>query len=86
MNAWLLHTPDKTDANGPRRTLHLTPSSAANHHLPEVPSAAQIQTEGLELVAMQALLLRKVEELTLHLIQLQKENAALSARVRKLEH
>lgn len=58
----------------------------ANHHLPETPSSEQIQTEGVELVAMEALLLKKVEELTLHLIRMQKENAALSERVRKLEH
>lgn len=58
---------------------------AANHHLPDVPSAAQVQTEGLELTAMNAVLLQKVEELTLHLIELAKANQALTARVAQLE-
>jgi hypothetical protein len=58
----------------------------ANHHLPDMPSAAEVQTEGVELVTMQALLLKKVEELTLHLIQMEKEKQALEARVQKLEH
>lgn len=58
----------------------------ANHHLPDVPSAAQVQAEGIELAGMEAVLLKKVEELTLHLIQLQKDNAALSERMHKLEH
>lgn len=59
---------------------------AANQHLPEVPSAAQVQAEGVEVVALEALLLKKVEELTLYLIQLEKANAALAERVRVLEH
>lgn len=58
----------------------------ANGHLPEVPSTAQVRAEGIELAAMSAVLLKKVEELTLYLIQVQKENAALQARVQKLEH
>lgn len=37
----------------------------ANRHLPEAPSAAQVRTEGVEVVALEALLLKKVEELTL---------------------
>ncbi|SFC82802.1 hypothetical protein SAMN05421747_13214 [Parapedobacter composti] len=41
-------------------------------HLPEIPSAADIQRDGLDLAAMNLLLLKKVEELTLHLIE--KEN------------
>ncbi|GAA3931834.1 hypothetical protein GCM10022406_16110 [Hymenobacter algoricola] len=57
-----------------------------NSHLPEIPSAATIQREELDLNTMDALLLKKVEELTLYLIALQKENAALQARVTKLEH
>jgi len=58
----------------------------ANQHLPDVPSAAEVQAEGIELASMQALLLRKVEELTLHLIALKRENDALQVRVRKLEN
>jgi len=52
----------------------------AHHHLPDVPSAEQVTRDGLDLVRMDALLLQKVEELTLHLIALQKENAALQTQ------
>lgn len=41
-------------------------------HLPEVPSAAEVKREGLDLAEMNLLLLKKVEELTLHLFELQK--------------
>jgi len=43
-----------------------------NHHLPEVPSAAEMQEEGLELGKMNMLLLQKIEEMTLHQIELNK--------------
>ncbi|MEQ8575804.1 MAG: cell surface protein, partial [Fulvivirga sp.] len=49
----------------------------ANKHLPEVPSAAQMKEEGVNIVQMQMLLLKKVEELTLHVIDLKKENSLL---------
>ena len=39
-------------------------------HLPDVPAAAQIKKDGLDLGENQAVLLRKVEELTLYVIQL----------------
>lgn len=42
----------------------------ANKHLPEIPSAKQIQAEGLDLAEMNLLLLKKMEEMTLHMIQL----------------
>ncbi|MDW3193124.1 MAG: hypothetical protein R8G66_12200 [Cytophagales bacterium] len=45
----------------------------ANKHLPEVPSAAEMAEEGLALKEMNILLLQKVEELTLHLIRMEKE-------------
>ncbi|WP_425097935.1 hypothetical protein [Tropicibacter sp. S64] len=37
-----------------------------NGHLPEVPSAAEIRAEGLDMTGMQMTLLQKVEELTLY--------------------
>jgi hypothetical protein len=45
-----------------------------NKHLPEVPSAKEMEAEGLNLKEMNLLLLKKVEELTLHLIEMKKEN------------
>ena len=58
----------------------------ANRHLPEMPSAAAVQANGLDLGQMDALLLKKIEELTLYLIALTKENEALKERVSKLEN
>jgi hypothetical protein len=49
----------------------------ANKHLPEVPSAKQMGEEGLNLKEMNLLLLKKVEELTLHLIALDKKNSQI---------
>jgi|SRR5690606_24564721 len=46
-------------------------------HLPEVPSAAEIQEKGLDLAAMNLLLLKKIEELTLLLIEQDKQIQAL---------
>lgn len=43
-------------------------------HLPDVPSAKEVQEKGMLLGEMNALLLRKIEELTLHVIALKKEN------------
>ena len=46
----------------------------ANNHLPDVPSAADIEKEGgFNLEEMNTLLLQKVEELTLYVIELQKQ-------------
>lgn len=57
----------------------------ANKHLPGVPSAAEIAKNGMSVSEMSNLFLEKIEELTLHMIQLQKENEALKAKVEALE-
>lgn len=44
----------------------------ANKHLPEIPSANEMAANGLNLKEMNLLLLKKVEELTLHLIETKK--------------
>ena len=44
-----------------------------NKHLPDIPSAAEVTEEGIDLGGNQALLLRKIEELTLYIIGQQKE-------------
>jgi len=61
-----------------------------NQHLPEVPSAKEVTANGIEVGANQALLLKKIEEITLHLIELnkkveelQQENKELKKRKRK---
>ena len=44
-----------------------------NGHLPGVPSAAEVEEEGLSVGEMNKILMQKVEELTLHIIDLQKQ-------------
>lgn len=55
-----------------------------NHHLPEIPSTAEVNKEGIDLAQTQALLLQKVEELTLYVIQQNKKIEKLEGKVRKL--
>lgn len=43
------------------------------HHLPEVPSAAEVKKEGIDLGDNQATLLKKIEELTLYVIEQNKK-------------
>ena len=57
----------------------------ANKHLPEVPSASEIEKGGLDLAQMNLVLLKKVEELTLHAIEQQKEIADLKTSVQELK-
>lgn len=49
----------------------------ANKHLPNIPSAAEFKTNGYKVGEMDEMLLRKVEELSLHLIELNKRIEAL---------
>jgi len=53
----------------------------ANKHLPEVPSAAEIEKGGLDLTQMNLTLLKKVEELTLHAIAQNKQLEAQAAQI-----
>ncbi len=52
-----------------------------NGHLPDVPAEADATKNGVDLLEMQAILLRKVEELTLHLIKIEEENSKLRSHV-----
>jgi hypothetical protein len=56
----------------------------ANNHLPDIPSAKQVATEGLLLGDMQKRVMEKVEELTLYIIQLNKENQQLKQEMGEL--
>lgn len=56
-----------------------------NHHLPDMPSAAQIEKEGINLGEINTALTKKVEELTLYLIAQNKEMKELKERVLALE-
>ncbi|MCW8309697.1 hypothetical protein K7A41_00485 [Sphingobacterium sp. InxBP1] len=50
-------------------------------HLPDIPSASKIANEGLDLAEMNLLLLKKIEELTLHVISQQKQIDKLSDKM-----
>jgi hypothetical protein len=52
-----------------------------NHHLPNVPSAKEIQQNGVSLGEMSNVLLQKVEELTLYVIEQNKKIEALEAKL-----
>ena len=52
----------------------------ANKHLPEVPSECEVLQNGISVGDMNATLLKKIEELTLYVIQQQKEIEALKTK------
>ncbi len=54
-----------------------------NSHLPNIPTAKDIATDGNDLAKTDALLLQKIEELTLYIVQQQKEIEALKKEMRK---
>jgi len=54
-----------------------------NSHLPEIPSAAEVSKNGLSMGEMQNKLLQKVEELTLYVIEQQKEINQLKEELKK---
>ena len=55
-----------------------------NKHLPEIPTATEIGEKGQSLGEMNVLLLKKVEELTLYLIHLEKKNQLLEEKMEKI--
>jgi hypothetical protein len=56
-----------------------------HHHLPEIPSEAEVKEKGVSVGDMQAKLLAKIEELTLHMIQADERNTGLEQRNRELQ-
>jgi hypothetical protein len=56
-----------------------------NHHLPEVPSEEEVKKNGIDVGDNQAILLKKIEELTLYVIEQQKNQQQLNQRVNALE-
>lgn len=55
----------------------------ANKHLPGIPSAKEVEKNGIELGEMNKLLLKKIEELTLYMIIQQKEINELKKKVKQ---
>ncbi|HXA01603.1 MAG TPA: hypothetical protein VNW99_06425 [Cytophagaceae bacterium] len=55
-----------------------------NKHLPEIPSAKEVYANGIDVAEMDAKLLMKIEELTLYMIEMQKEIKALKKQNQEL--
>jgi len=55
------------------------------NHLPGVPSEDEVITKGSNLGEMDAILLQKIEELTLYIIQLKKENDEFKKYVQNIK-
>lgn len=51
------------------------------HRLPGMPSAAEVETNGMEVGKMQGKVVEKVEEATLYILQLNKQNQQLQQQV-----
>lgn len=56
-----------------------------NEHLPDIPSASKVKEEGLNLGEMNVKLLQKIEELTLYLIEKDKQVTDLQERMKIVE-
>ncbi len=55
-------------------------------HLPNIPSAKEMEKEGVNLKEMNLKLLEKIEELTLYVIEQQKKQEQLQQRIEQLEN
>lgn len=56
------------------------------HHLPGIPSAKTMEKEGVDLAQQNLLLLEKIEELTLYLLEQQKELDSLKEKIEQLNN
>jgi hypothetical protein len=54
----------------------------ANKHLPNIPKASEIETEGLKVASTNKAMMEKIEELALYIIQLKKEIDVLKSKVK----
>lgn len=67
------------------KLLDLEKTIAHNKMLPGMPSASDIEKHGVNVVDLEAKLLKKVEELTLYVIELQKDNLAMKHEIKGLK-
>ena len=56
-----------------------------NGHLPDIPSAEEVAEQGIDVAEMDTKLLQKIEELTLYMIDLKKQNDALNQEIESLK-
>ncbi|MEM6737303.1 MAG: hypothetical protein AAF620_14665 [Bacteroidota bacterium] len=57
-----------------------------NKHLPEIPSAKEMEANGVDLGDMNMRLLKKIEELTLYQIELMEEMEAMKKELQALKN
>ncbi len=58
---------------------------AEKGHLPNIPSACEMEDNGLSVGEMQIKMMEKIEELTLYLIELKRDNTSLRQEVEELK-
>jgi hypothetical protein len=51
-----------------------------HHHLPDVPSAKEVSESGIDIAKMNEILLRKIEELTIYIVALEKRLETIESR------
>ncbi|MCU0445646.1 MAG: hypothetical protein MUE85_12095 [Microscillaceae bacterium] len=56
-----------------------------NQHLPDVPSEKELQEKGLDLGEMHKIQMQKIEELTLYLLELKKQNEDLQKQLKEIK-
>jgi hypothetical protein len=84
---WQIAVPDYVFGHGYRlpELQEVASFVRARGHLPEMPSAAEFRAEGLDAAQMVFMLLKKIEELTLYLLQHDERLVALSQRFPHVE-
>ena len=56
-----------------------------NKHLPNIPSALEVEQNGLQIADMERRMMEKIEELSLYIIQLKKQNDVLQEEIEQLK-
>ncbi len=68
------------------RPLHEIENHIEEHgHLPDVPPASVVESQGLSIGEAQKIMMQKIEELTLYVIELKKENEAQQREIERLK-
>ncbi|OIP02287.1 MAG: hypothetical protein AUJ97_06130 [Bacteroidetes bacterium CG2_30_32_10] len=57
-----------------------------NHHLPNVPSSEEITKNGLKIAEMENIMMQKIEEQTLYIIELNKQLMEQNKKISELEN
>ena len=57
-----------------------------NKHLPDVPTQDEISKNGIDVYEMNAVLLKKLEELTLYVIEQQKQIVELENEIKNIKN